>query len=140
MKLALIVLSLMGFLWQGQNPQPPREVALGEEFTIKVGEQIEIKDVNLRITFRSVEEDSRCPVDVVCAWAGNAKLSMEVKRSKKKFLETSLNTTLNPREIEFKGYTVKLLRVTPERKVNASPEPADYEATLVVSEKVKTDK
>jgi hypothetical protein len=139
MKLALIVLSLLGLLWQAQVPQPLKEVALDEEFTVKVGEQIEIKDINLRITFRSVQEDSRCPVDVTCVWAGNAKLSMEVKRSKKKFIEASLNTTLNPQEIEFKGYTVKLLRVTPERKANASPEPADYEATLVVSEKGKTD-
>jgi hypothetical protein len=135
MKFAVIFLALFSFLWHGQSTEPVKEVSLDEAFTIKVGEQVEIKDANLRITFNSVEEDSRCPVDVVCAWAGNAKLNMEVKRSKKKYVSASLNTTLNPRDIHYKGYTIKLLRVSPDRKVNVPPDPADYEATIIVSSK-----
>lgn len=135
MMFTLIILSLFGLLWQGQTPQPPKEVALDQEFTIKAGQQVEVSEANLQITFTSVAEDSRCPVDVQCAWAGNAKLIMEVRRSKKKFISAALNTTLEPREIEYKEYKIKLLRVTPERRVNASPDPADYEATIVVSSK-----
>jgi hypothetical protein len=135
MKLAVIFLSLFGFLWQGQTTQPVKEVSLDEAFTIKIGEQVEIKDINLRVAFVSVEEDSRCPVDVDCVWAGNAKLNVEVKRSKKKYISASLNTTVNPKEIDYKGYTIKLLRLSPDRKVNVSPDPASYEATLVVTNK-----
>jgi hypothetical protein len=135
MKFAVIFLSLFSFLWQGQTTQPVKEVSLDEAFTIKIGEQVEIKDASLRITFTSVEEDSRCPVDVECAWAGNAKLNVEVKRSKRKYVSASLNTTLNPREIDYKGYKIKLVRVSPDRKVNVPPDPADYEATIVVSNK-----
>jgi hypothetical protein len=135
MKFALIILSLFGLLWQGQSPQAVKEVSLDQEFTIKAGQQVEITGANLRITFTSVAEDSRCPVDVECVWAGNAKLNMEVKRSKKKYINAALNTTLEPREIDYKGYKIKLLRVTPERRVNAVPNPADYEATIVVSGK-----
>jgi hypothetical protein len=135
MKFAFIILSLFGLLWQGQSPQALKEASLDQEFTIKAGQQVEIAEANLRITFTSVAEDSRCPVDVQCAWAGNAKLNLEVRRSKKKFISAALNTTLEPREIDYKGYKIKLLRVTPERRVNASPEPADYEATIVVSSK-----
>jgi hypothetical protein len=58
-----------------------------------------------------------------------------VKRSKKKFLSASLNTTLRPREIHYKGYTIKLVRVNPERRAGVPLDPADYEATIIVSSK-----
>ena len=135
MKFAVIFLSLLSLIWQGQTTEPVKEVLLEEEFTIKVGQPVQVKEANLKITFTSVQEDSRCPVDVACVWAGNAKLTIEVKRSKKKFLSASLNTTLNPREIAYKGYTIKLIQVRPERRTNVAVDPDDYEATLVVSSK-----
>jgi uncharacterized Zn finger protein len=135
MKFLFIFLLFFSWTWQGQTAEPGKEVSLDEEFTIKFGQQVEVKDANLRITFTAVEEDSRCPVDVVCVWAGNARLNLEVKRSKKKFVSSAVNTTVGPREIVFKGYRVKLIAVKPERKVGIPVPPADYEATLVVSSK-----
>lgn len=135
MQFAAIFLMLLNFMWQGQTTEPVKEVSLDEEFTIKIGQQVEVKDASLRITLISVQEDSRCPVDVECVWAGNAKLNLEVKRSKKKFISTALNTTLNPREIAYKGYTIKLIRVSPERRASVPVASDEYEATIVVSAK-----
>lgn len=135
MKFLCIFLLFFGWIWQGQSAEPVKEVSLDEEFTIKFGQQVEIKDANLRITFTSVEEDSRCPIDVLCAWAGNAKLNLEVKRSKKKFITVDMNTTLEPKERDYKGYRVKLVRLNPQRRAGIPVDPADYEATLVVSSK-----
>jgi hypothetical protein len=135
MQFAVIFLSLLSLLWQGQTPEPVKEVPLNEEFTIKVGQQVEVTGANLKITLTSVDEDSRCPVDVECVWAGNAKMNLEVKRSKKKFLSASLNTTLSPREIDYKGYRIRLIRVSPERRVGVPLDPADYAATMIVSSK-----
>jgi hypothetical protein len=133
MKFTIISLLLLSFMWQGQTTEPMKEVSLDEEFTIKIGQQVEVKEANLKITLTSVQEDSRCPVDVDCVWAGNAKLNLEVKRSKKKFVSASLNTTLNPREIHYKGYTIKLIRLSPERRASVPVDSNDYEATIVVS-------
>jgi hypothetical protein len=125
----------LSWTWQGQTADPGKEVALDEEFTIKIGQQIEVKDANLRITFTAVEEDSRCPVEILCVWAGNAKLQLEVKRSKKKFITVEMNTTLEPKERDYKGYRVKLVSLNPQRRAGIPVDPADYEATLVVSSK-----
>jgi len=43
---------------------------LGEEFSLSIGQSAIIKGQALRITFEDVIEDSRCPSDVTCIWAG----------------------------------------------------------------------
>ena len=43
---------------------------LGEEFSLSIGQSATIKGQALRITFEDVIEDSRCPSDVTCIWAG----------------------------------------------------------------------
>ena len=135
MNFLLIVLLFAGWGWQEQPTAPAKEVSLDEEFTIKVGQQVEVKDANLRVTFTAVDEDSRCPVEAACVWVGNVKLDIEVKRSKKKFVSSPINTLLEPREIAFKGYRVKLIGVSPQRHAGIPIPPGDYEATLIVSSK-----
>ncbi len=53
-----------------QESSPPK---LGEEFELAVHQTAQITDENISITFQEVLEDSRCPVDVTCIWAGLAK-------------------------------------------------------------------
>ncbi|MFC1920637.1 hypothetical protein ACFLYQ_02800 [Chloroflexota bacterium] len=48
------------------------KVALGDEFQLKIGESAAIQGENLNITFLEVLEDSRCPKNVTCIWAGRA--------------------------------------------------------------------
>ena len=42
----------------------------GEEFSLSIGQSAALKGQALRITFEDVIEDSRCPSDVTCIWAG----------------------------------------------------------------------
>jgi len=52
---------------------PPKIYAdLGEEFSLSLGQTAAIKGQDLQITFEDVIEDSRCPSDVTCIWAGRA--------------------------------------------------------------------
>ena len=132
MRRALLLLLLLAATAYGQNPDPSKEVATGEEFTVKIGEQVLVKDTNLTVRFLRVAEDSRCPVDVTCVWAGNARLEFELRVSKKKHALASLNTTLNPKETHFKKFRVRLLKLNPGRKQGVPANPADYEATLIV--------
>src|SRR6267142_1883225 len=69
---------------------------LDREFKLKVGEQVALKRTHLRIKFVTVENDSRCPKDVTCVWAGNAAVRIQLsvgRRSKTLTLNTSGNAT-----------------------------------------------
>ena len=53
----------------------------GVEFSLALGRTASINSSGARITFKQVSEDSRCPVDVQCVWAGDAKIELTVSRS-----------------------------------------------------------
>jgi hypothetical protein len=56
------------------SPMIPRpgEVAahLGDPFALRYGQSVHLDDAKLKIEFHAVEQDSRCPVGVVCVWEG----------------------------------------------------------------------
>jgi hypothetical protein len=108
-------------------------VGLGEEFSMKTGQEVVLKEEKLRIRFRSVPQDSRCPTGVVCGWAGNGEVLLEVVRKNKRQVVTKLNTLLEPKEIAYKGFKIRLVALNPYPKVNEPIDQKDYEATLIVT-------
>lgn len=128
--LPLLLLIVLGF---AQDPATSNKVDVGEEFKIKNGQEVVVSGEKLRITFRSVPMDSRCPSDVVCGWAGNGEVVVAVARKNKKQVVATLNTLLEPKEIVYKGFKIKLVALNPYPKVKEPIDPKDYEATMVVS-------
>jgi hypothetical protein len=53
----------------------------GVEFSLALGKTAALSGSDFRITFNRVTEDSRCPVDVQCVWAGDAKIELTVSRN-----------------------------------------------------------
>ncbi len=131
MKRLLIAVLLLVSTAYTQETATPRQVALGEEFTIRIGEQVAVIDTKLKITFIAVPEDSRCPEDVVCGWAGNAKLKFKLKAKEKTKL--AFNTISVARESEFHGYKIRFIGLTPNRKYGHPIPPEAYEARLIVT-------
>ena len=87
---------------------------LGEEFDLRVNETAYIADTRLSIQAVAVPEDSRCPTDVVCAWAGNARVSVALREGTS--AETAdVNSTLQPRAVTRFGYVLELIDVRPGR-------------------------
>ena len=87
---------------------------VGREFKLKVGRVVTLDGGRLRLRFARVSEDSRCPVDVDCVWAGNAAVLVEVGGRGKTTLR--LNTNASPeRPVEgrYGRYTVKLVSLSP---------------------------
>ena len=52
----------------------------GVQFSLPVGQTAVLNGNGPRITFRQVREDSRCPIDGVCIWAGDAKIELVISR------------------------------------------------------------
>src|SRR6185295_3368983 len=80
------------------NPQTSQTVSeqeLGKAFGMKIGESITLN--GLRITFRSVDADSRCPTDVVCVWAGDGEVALKIDQNGKSAV-AALHTTTEPKK------------------------------------------
>jgi hypothetical protein len=105
-----------------------REV--GRAFDIKIGETIGVGD--LRLTFRSVEGDSRCPIDAVCVWAGDGEIALKIEQGTKAAV-AALHTTLDPKKTEWNGYTISLVSLTPAPRASTQTDPADYRAEILVT-------
>lgn len=112
-----------------------KAVRLNKEFTLKPGQRVTLKGTSLSFKFVAVESDSRCPSDVTCVWAGNAAVQVQVgtgKRSKTLTLNTGRGGALVS-EIEYKGYRVKLVSLSPYPRSDRKIAAEDYAATLLVT-------
>ena len=54
--------------------------APGQTFELPLGQTATVKGTGIRLTFKDVRTDSRCPVDVQCVWAGEAKIGIVISR------------------------------------------------------------
>jgi hypothetical protein len=110
-------------------------VRVGREFKLKVGQQVTVKGTKLRIRFVAVENDSRCPSDVTCVWAGNAAVQFQLGTGRGSKTVT-LNTSKSPSfagETEYGGYKLKLVDLSPYPRSDRKIARGDYTATLLVS-------
>jgi len=70
------------------------------------------------VKFVSVLEDSRCPIRTNCVWAGNAKVKIQVS-SKREAKDLEINTNLAPRSIQYRGYNIKIVSLSPKPGENS---------------------
>ena len=95
-------------------------------------QKVIIRD-KLTVKFVSLVEDSRCPTDTNCVWAGNAKIKIQVGKGKAAAKTFELNTNLDPQTISFAGYEIKLVNLTPQPASNIIINRNGYTATFAVS-------
>ena len=113
-----------------QTSQTVAQREIGRAFDMKIGETIGVGE--LRLTFRSVEGDSRCPIDAVCVWAGDAEIALKIEQGNQAAV-AALHTMLEPKKTEWNGYTIQLVSVQPARSAATPIDPKDYRAQLVVT-------
>jgi len=102
-----------------------------QQISVRVNKQKKVSRSKLMIRFVSVE-DSRCPQDVECIWAGNAKVMIKVTNRKGASKTFELNTSLEPKAVTFDGYEIKLRDVTPYPRSNIRIDKNGYVATFSV--------
>jgi hypothetical protein len=113
-----------------QTSQTVSQREIGRAFEMKIGETIGVGD--LRLTFRSVDGDSRCPIDAICVWAGDAEIALKIEQGSQAAV-AALHTTLEPKKTEWNGYTIALVSIAPSRNSATALDPKDYRAQLVVT-------
>lgn len=65
-------------------------VQLEQEFTLPYGQAVELAASGETVVFKTVE-DSRCPADVVCVWAGSLIVGLDVVDNKGKTVAIDLS-------------------------------------------------
>ena len=107
------------------------KVPLGREFTLAPGQSV-VVDEDLRLTLKSVTDDSRCPVDVTCVWEGDAKVSVDVITPTPR-AEHELHTTgRESHEAKHGAYRITLVKLEPAPRSTTTISASDYRATFVV--------
>ena len=86
---------------------------------LKEGENKFLKEYEMNVTFKRMVEDSRCPKDVQCIWAGNAIAEVELMGIYTRPVTVQLSTSNDANKgyansEKFNGYKITLEDVTPE--------------------------
>ena len=116
------------------EPQP-KVVPTNVEFTLRRGETASAGGGMLLVTFLSVGDDSRCPADVVCVWAGDAALHFRLasEQSDVAAITDTLHTTLQPQAVSYLGYTVTVKGLQPRPYSTDEPGSRDYRVALMIT-------
>jgi hypothetical protein len=105
---------------------------------IKLSSNKQTVDSGSKLTFKLITvEDSRCPADVDCVWAGNAKLTISIAKGKSAAKMFELNTALEPNVISYQGYNITLKDLSPGRK-STDTSPIIYAVKLNLSKMPKS--
>ena len=127
---------IMAFIGLNTASAGSAKVPLDKEFSLGIGQTASIEGEKLVIKFKAVLEDSRCPINVVCVWAGNGKVELEALDIDRQNKTVILNTEEEPRAVTLKGHKLKLISLNPPRVDGASISPQDYSVMLLVEKKL----
>ena len=111
-----------------------RPIGLNQETELAPGQSVQ--SGALRVTFTQVDGDSRCPADVTCVWEGDALVKIEVSEQPGDPVARELHTSgsAGASEITYGGFSIQLVRVTPQTH-SQQPIPAqDYRVTLKITQ------
>jgi hypothetical protein len=118
------------------NSDPQTSVAvvrLDEEFDLRAGQTANVGGNALTIAFRRVSGDSRCPMDAVCVWMGDAVVQLDVTVGRAAWTPTELHTHLEPKRTSFREYSIDLVSLLPYPKSDQTIKAEDYVARLRVT-------
>jgi hypothetical protein len=87
----------------------------------------------LKVTFDGVRSDSRCPMDALCVWAGDAVVAVSVSQKGAIPAERALHTDPTGSEAQYLSYVLKLVVLAPYPRSDRQIRPDDYAATLTVA-------
>lgn len=101
-------------------------LSISDSYTFPDGTVLTIKQIN----------DSRCPIDVQCVWAGNVVVKFNINKGNtdEDFeLKYSINNN-EPSVYKYKEYKIKILNIQPDRGVeNNITESKNYRITINIS-------
>ena len=110
-------------------------VVSAKQVEVQIGHGKKVANGGITLKFVDLIEDSRCPTDTQCVWAGNAKITISVSNAGRRPKIFEINTGVKPQSIVFAGYEIKIVRLTPAPASNIRIRKDGYVATFVVTKR-----
>jgi hypothetical protein len=109
------------------------QVDVGRTVDLKLGETAVVRGTAITIKFTSVPADSRCPINAVCVWQGDAHIRLDLMNERGPVRQADLHTGLDPKSVEFAGINITLREVAPSRISTEPTPPRDYSIKLEIT-------
>jgi hypothetical protein len=103
----------------------------GVEFNLAVGKTATLSGSDYRITFNRVTDDSRCPVDVQCVWAGDARIELTVSRNSAPGDTRAISLTSPNNEVTVGDLRIRFVSLAPTPRQSEPPASRAYIARLL---------
>ena len=110
------------------------QTELRQEFSLSIGQTATITGEDLKVKFVEVVEDSRCPSDVQCPWAGRVSCVIELTQN------STANKTVLTQSGLTEGYAIETyelyqlkFRVEPYPQAGKTINKSDYRLILTIS-------
>ena len=104
----------------------------GVSFALPIGQTAAVKGTDTRLTFSEVREDSRCPTDVTCIWAGDAKIRVVVSRNGAADETRIMSITPPNNEARTDNLRIRFVGLAPVPRQADANAPRSYVAQFVV--------
>jgi len=117
---------------QPTEPVPSAQEGLADSLVLAPGDEVDVG--LLRLAFQAVSSDSRCPVDAVCIWQGNAAIEITVSLGDGPGHPETLDTSDGTPSVDFDGFRITLLAVLPLPHAGVAIPQGDYRAAFRVEE------
>jgi hypothetical protein len=115
-----------------QDAGTPQQAQVGDTIRLRTGGMARIGASGVVVAFRRVEQDSRCPIDALCVWAGDAAVRIELTTDRQVWSPATLHSFLDPKAVDFAGYVFRLVEVAPPNVSTQATQPDDYVIALEV--------
>ncbi len=112
--------------------QAPKTAPLGAPFTLQIGASARVGD-EVTLRFIDVTNDSRCPADVQCIVAGEAKVLLHLTDPTGSVHQFELTTPGPGASTATAGYEIAITSLDPGPPPAAGVEKSEYVATFQVS-------
>ena len=109
--------------------------AKSKQVEVQIGHEQKVANGGIRLKFVDLIEDSRCPTDTQCIWAGNAKIKISLSNAGRRAKLFEINTGIKPQTILFAGYEIKIVKLTPAPASNIRIRKDGYVATFSINKK-----
>lgn len=108
-----------------------QESSKGEKLVVKFGETKAAKTSRIKANLVEILEDSRCPEDVDCIWAGRIRILVTLEGKTGKSMSVEFSSDQKP-TVEFAGYSITLGEIGPDKKQGQAVQKSDYIANFTV--------
>ena len=112
-----LVLAALVFACKKDGDSCIKTVQLNEAFTLVVNQTAELESDGIKITLLEITEDSRCPTNAECFWAGRVVAEFKVEKDGETLIKSLTDNPENDPTLATSftafGHLVKLEAVTP---------------------------